>query len=70
MEEFKKDLIHLFDKHGYSVLCDSIELSVSPLHVELGSGFTTRDFVFRFTACVFDKIEAKNHSDKHGCIIK
>lgn len=70
MEEFIIDLRELFEKHGVIVLKDSIELSASPLHIDIHSNFRSRDFVFKFTEFVKDNDVAIEHANKYGFILK
>lgn len=69
MDEFKKELRELFEKHGKVVLKGSIELSCSPLHIDSNSGLKTRELVFKFTEVVNNKNEALEHIDNYGFIL-
>jgi hypothetical protein len=69
MDEFKKDLRELLEKHGKIVLKDSIELSCSPLLIDSACGLKTRELVFKFTEVVNNKNEALEHVGKYGFIV-
>jgi hypothetical protein len=69
MDEFKKELRELFEKHGKVVLKGSIELSCSLLHIDSNSGLKTRELVFKFTEVVNNKNEALEHVSKYGFIV-
>lgn len=65
-----KDLMQLFDKHGFVVLKGSVKISASPLHIDLHQGLKTRDITLKFTEAVLDNDEAKTHADEYGFIIE
>lgn len=67
MEEFKNDLIDLFEKHKIMALQGSVELHVSPLKVDRNVCFV--DVAFKFSKAVVDNSERKEYIDKYGLII-
>ena len=67
MEEFKNDLIDLFQKHKIMALEGSVELHVSPLKVDRNVCFV--DVAFKFSKAVVDNEERKEYIDKYGLII-
>lgn len=69
MNEFIIDLTELFNKYGIIALKDSIEMSSSPLHIDVDSKLKSRGWVFKFTEIVEDEDEAIKHANKYGFII-
>lgn len=70
MNEFIIDLTELFDKYGIIAIKDSMELSSSPLHIDVDSKLKSRGWVFKFTEIVKDDDVASEHANKYGLIIK
>lgn len=66
MEEFKKDLIELFNKHGLLVLKDSVIIEHSPLYVTHKGN--TRFLTFKFEQFLPQE-EADEHRTKYGAVI-
>ena len=67
MEEFKNDLIDLFNKHKIMALQGSVELHVSPLKVDRNVCFV--DVAFKSSKAVVDNEDRKEYIDKYGLII-
>lgn len=43
MQELHNDLLEVLNKHGLAVLKDSVMLELSPIRIDVKSGFKTRD---------------------------
>lgn len=70
MEEFKKDLIEVFNKHNILVLKDSVSVIFTPLYVDTNNNITKREVTFKFSQIMNDMKEAKKHADEYGCIVR
>lgn len=68
MEEFKKDLIDLFNKHNMPVLCGSVKIDFSPLIYD-GYVYYT-NVTMRFSKVIEDRKEQDEHWMKYGLEIK
>lgn len=66
MEEFKKDLIELFKKHGIISLKDSVELNFAPLYGYRYGAAVRRDVLVKFSQLLTDAEEIDEHINKYG----
>ena len=66
MEEFKKDLIELFKKHGIIPLKDSVELHFAPLYGYRYDVNARRDVLVKFSQLLTDTEEIDEHINKYG----
>lgn len=71
MQELQKDLLNVLNKHGLLVLEDSVMLELSPIRIDLKSGFKTRDVTISFReASLLSDDELKANIDKYGLIME
>lgn len=71
MQELHNDLLEVLNKHGLLVLEDSVMLELSPIHIDVASGFKTRDVTISFReASLLSNDELKANIDKYGLIME
>ena len=71
MQELQKDLINVLNKHGLLVLKDSVMFELSPIRIDVKSGFKTRDITVSFReARLLSDDELKANIDKYGLIME
>lgn len=71
MQELQKDLLDVLNKHGLLVLEDSVILELSPIHIDIKSGFKTRDVTISFREAIrATDDELKANIDKYGLIME
>lgn len=71
MQELQKDLLDVLNKHGLFVLKDSVMLELSPIRIDVKSGFKTRDVTISFReARLLSDDELKANIDKYGLIME
>lgn len=71
MQELQKDLLEVLNKHGLLVLKDSAMLELSPIHIDVSSGFATRDVTLSFREAIrMTNEELKENIDKYGLIME
>lgn len=71
MQELHDDLLEVLNKHGLLVLKDSVMLELSPIRIDVNSGFKTRDVTISFREVSFlSNDELKANIDKYGLIMK
>lgn len=71
MQELQKDLLNVLYKHGLLVLKDSVMLELSPIRIDVKSGFKTRDITISFReASLLSDDELKANIDKYGLIME
>ena len=71
MQELQKDLLDVLNNHGLLVLEDSVMLELSPIRIDLKSGFKTRDVTISFReASLLSNDELKENVDKYGLIME
>lgn len=71
MQELQKDLLNVLYKHGLLVLKDSVMLELSPIRIDVKSGFKTRDVTISFReASLLSDDELKANIDKYGLIME
>ena len=71
MQELQKDLLNVLNKHGLLVLEDSVMLELSPIRIDLKSGFKTRDVTISFReASLLSDDELKANIDKYGIVME
>lgn len=71
IQELQKDLLEVLNKHGLLVLEDSVMLELSPIHIDIKSGFKTRDVTISFReASLLSNDELKANIDKYGLIME
>lgn len=71
MQELHNDLLEVLNKHGLLVLKDSVMLELSPIRIDLKSGFKTRDVTISFReASLLSDDELKANIDKYGLIME
>ena len=67
MRELHKDLLEVLNKHGLAVLKDSVMLELSPIRIDVNSGFKTRDVTISFREASFlSNDDLKENIDKYG----
>ena len=71
MQELQKDLLNVLNKHGLLVLKDSVMLELSPIHIDIKSGFKTRDITIGFReVSLLSNDELKANIDKYGIVME
>lgn len=71
MQELCNDLSAVLNKHGLLVLKDSVILELSPIRIDVKSGFKTRDVTISFReASLLSDDELKANIDKYGLIME
>lgn len=71
MQELQKDLLNVLNKHGLLVLKDSVMFELSPIRIDVKSGFKTRDITVSFReARLLSDDELKANIDKYGLIME
>jgi hypothetical protein len=71
MQELQKDLLDVLNKHGLLVLEDSVMLELSPIHIDIKSGFKTRDITISFReASLLSNDELTENIDKYGIVME
>lgn len=71
MQELHNDLLAVLNKHGLLVLKDSVMLELSPIRIDVKSGFKTRDVTISFReASLLSDDELKANIDKYGLIME
>ena len=71
MQELQKDLLNVLYKHGLLVLKDSVMLELSPIRIDVKSGFKTRDVTISFREIsLLSDDELKANIDKYGLIME
>lgn len=71
MQELCNDLSAVLNKHGLLVLKDSVMLELSPIRIDLKSGFKTRDVTISFReASLLSNDELKENVDKYGIVME
>lgn len=71
MQELQKDLLNVLNKHGLLVLEDSVMLELSPIRIDLKSGFKTRDVTISFReASLLSNDDLKENIDKYGIVME
>lgn len=70
MQELLNDLLEVLNKHGLLVLKDSVMFELSPIRIDVKSGFKTRDVTISFReASLLSDDELKANIDKYGLIM-
>jgi hypothetical protein len=71
MQELQKDLLDVLNKHGLLVLKDSVMLELSPIHIDVKSGFKTRDVTIGFReVSLLSNDELTENIDKYGIVME
>lgn len=71
MQELQKDLLNVLNKHGLLVLKDSVMLELSPIRIDVKSGFKTRDITIGFReVSLLSNDELKANIDKYGIVME
>lgn len=71
MQELQNDLLEVLNKHGLLVLKDSAMLELSPIRIDVSSGFATRDVTLSFREVIrMTNDELKENIDKYGLIME
>lgn len=71
MQELQKDLLNVLNKHGLLVLKDSVMLELSPIRIDVKSGFKTRDVTISFReVSLLSDDELKANIDKYGIVME
>ena len=71
MQELHDDLLEVLNKHGLVVLKDSVMLELSPIRIDVNSGFKTRDVTISFReASLLSNDELKENVDKYGIVME
>lgn len=71
MQELQKDLLDVLNKHGLLVLKDSVMLELSPIRIDVKSGFKTRDITIGFReVSLLSNDELKANIDKYGIVME
>lgn len=71
MQELQKDLLDVLNKHGLLVLKDSVMLELSPIHIDVKSGFKTRDVTIGFReVSLLSNDELMENIDKYGILME
>lgn len=71
MQELHNDLLEVLNKHKLLVLKDSVMFELSPIRIDVKSGFKTRDVTISFKeASLLSDDELKANIDKYGLIME
>ena len=71
IQELHNDLLEVLNKHGLFVLKDSVMLELSPIRIDVKSGFKTRDVTISFReASLLSDDELKANIDKYGIVME
>lgn len=71
IQELHNDLLEVLNKHGLFVLKDSVMLELSPIHIDIKSGFKTRDITIGFReVSLLSNDELKANIDKYGIVME
>ena len=71
MQELYNDLLEVLNKHELLVLKDSVMFELSPIRIDVKSGFKMRDVTISFReASLLSDDELKANIDKYGLIME
>lgn len=71
MQGLHNDLLEVLNKHGLVVLKDSVTFELSPIRIDVNSGFKTRDVTISFReASLLSDDELKANIDKYGIVME
>lgn len=71
MEELRKDLLEVFEKHGMKILLNSVRLELSPIRISSKTNLKTREGVLSFTEAVFFSDDIlKDNIERYGMILE